>query len=425
MSTRTPTPSSAKTARGAARAGEFARTLTTSAWRRVRQESLDVILLAGTTLILVIIGVTMVFSSSTVTSLVETGSPFASLGKQALFAFLGIGLMFVLSSRPERWFMRFAWLALGITSLLQLLVVATPLGITVAGNTNWISIAGVQFQPSEFMKVALVIWLGMMTTRKQDSLDDFRLGVLPILIGAAVPMLLVVIGGDLGTVGIMAGFVFLALVLIGIPMRHFLVPGLVVAAGAVLMAVSSSNRMARILSFVDRSKDANDYLSSGWQVQHGQFALANGGLFGVGIGNSTAKWSWLPAADNDFIFAIIGEELGLIGAVLVLALFGVLCVALVRVFMHADTLFGRTATAAVLVWIMAQAVANIAVVLGIIPVLGVPLPLVSSGGTALVSNLAAIGVVLSVARASAHDRPIPERSASSVPAARAVPVRRR
>lgn len=378
------------------------REFTHAAAARLRQESFDSLLLGGTTLTLVIIGVTMVFSSSTVTSLVNEGDSFFSVLKQAVFAFVGVAAMFVLSTRSEAWFCRLAWIGLGITSFFQLLVVATPLGITVAGNTNWIDIAGFQFQPSEFIKVALVIWLGMMVNRKRQYLNNFRQGLLPILLGAAIPMGLVVLGGDLGTVIIMAIFVFGSLILVGFPLRQFIVPLVVVAVGGLFLAASSSNRMARILSFFGGSTESADYLSGGWQVQHGQFALANGGLFGVGIGNSTAKWSWLPAADNDFIFAIIGEELGLIGALVVLFLFGLLCYALVRVFTHASTPFGRTVSAAVLVWIMAQATANIAVVLGIIPVLGVPLPFVSSGGTALVSNLLAIGVVLSVARASAH-----------------------
>ncbi|MFM6973815.1 MAG: FtsW/RodA/SpoVE family cell cycle protein [Agromyces sp.] len=401
MSIRTAIPSSASSA-SPGRKRPRVRNLGIATADRLRQESFDVLLLAGTTIALVLVGVLMVFSSSTVTSLVSSGSAFASVAKQGLFAFLGVGLMLFLSTRREGWFMRIAWLALGVTSFFQLLVVATPLGITVAGNTNWIDLFGLQFQPSEFIKVALVMWLGMMVTKKEHLLQDFKTGLLPILIGAGASMLLVVIGGDLGTVIVMAVFVFGALALIGIPIRQFSLPLLFVALGGLFMSVTSSNRLARIMAFMGGGSDSSDYLSGGWQVQHGLFALANGGIFGVGIGNSTAKWSWLPAADNDFIFAIIGEELGLVGALVVLGLFGLLCYALIRVFMHATTPFGRTATAAVLVWIMAQATANIAVVLGIFPVFGVPLPFVSSGGTALVSNLMAIGVVLSVARSTAR-----------------------
>lgn len=390
-----------------------------NAAERLKQESFDALLLGGTTIALVLIGLVMVFSSSMVNSLVNEGDAFTIVIKQLLFGFSGLGAMLVISRLPQLFFMRIAWILLGATTFLQVLVIATPLGITVAGNTNWLNLFGFQLQPSEFIKVALVIWLGMMAERKKQYQSDFKRGLLPMLLGAAVPMGLVALGGDLGTVMVMAVFVLFGLILSGIPARLFIAPVLVLGAVGFLMATGSSNRMARIMSFMGGSNDASDYLSGGWQLQHGMFALANGGLFGVGIGNSTAKWSWLPAADNDFIFAIIGEELGLIGALVVLALFGLLCYAMIRIFNHAATPFGRTVTATVLVWIMVQATANIAVVLGIIPVLGVPLPLVSSGGTALLSNLVAIGVVLAVARSTPranHSTPVAAvvRSSDSV-----------
>lgn len=367
--------------------------------RRLRAESFDTLLLAGTTIFLVGAGVVMVFSSSTVTSYVEAGDFLGSFLKQGLYAFLGIPLMLLISSLPETVFMRFAWLALGIASFLQLLVVATPLGIEVGGNTNWIDLFGIQFQPSEMIKLSLVIWLGMMVTRKEHVLSNLTHGLLPILMGAGIPIGLVLLGGDLGTVLVMVVFVFGALFLIGIPLRLFIVPGVAAVAILLFVAFSSSNRVNRILSYLGGNSSA-DYMGDGWQIQHSNFALANGGLFGVGLGQSTAKWSWLPAADNDFIFAIIGEELGLIGALVFIALFGLLGYALVRVYVHASTPFGQTASAAVLLWIITQAVMNIAVVLGVVPVLGVPLPLISAGGTALVTSLAAIGIALSVARHS-------------------------
>ena len=404
MSTLTQRPSSA--ARSIRNAATSVRTVVAD---RIRAESVDFLLLAGTTIFLVIVGVVMVFSSSTVTSYRDSGDFFGAFVKQGGFALIGVPLMLILSRRSESFYMRFAWLALGVSSLLQLLVVATPLGITVAGNTNWLTIFGFQLQPSELIKLSLVAWLGMMVTRKQDELTSFTRGILPILIGAGIPITLVLIGGDLGTVVIMAAFVFGALFLIGVRLRLFILPLIMATLLFLLFAASSSNRMTRIMSFFGGGESV-DYLSDGWQLKQGTFALANGGLFGVGIGQSTAKWSWLPAADNDFIFAIIGEELGLIGALVVLGMFGLLAFALVRVFVHATTPFGRTATAAVTVWMLLQATANIAVVLGVIPVLGVPLPLVSAGGTALLANLAALGIVLSVARSSAERPAVEHRS---------------
>ena len=172
------------------------------------------------------------------------------------------------------------------------------------------------------------------------------------------------------------------------------------------------------MSFLDANCQAGgtgDAINECWQIQHGTYALANGGVFGVGLGNSAAKWSWLPAADNDFIFAIIGEELGLIGAVVVIGLFVLLAVAFVRMMRSARTPFAKAATAAVLVWVIGQACVNIGVVLGVFPILGVPLPLVSAGGTALLTTMFAIGIVLSFAR----DPGAPARAAARAAARKA------
>ncbi|MBM7504599.1 putative lipid II flippase FtsW [Agromyces aurantiacus] len=363
-----------------------------------RPESTDYFLLLGTTLFLVLLGLVMVLSSSLVESGLENDGDFTSRAvQQATYALVGVPVMLLAGRIPEGFWMRIAWLALGIACALQLLVVATPLGVTVGGNTNWLRLGPVQFQPSELIKVALVLWLGLIVTKKQDHLHSFSQGIMPILLVGGGAIGLVLLGGDLGTVMVMAGMLLGTLFLIGVRLRLLAVP---LVAGAIafwLVAISSENRMRRITAFVQEHCTRYDTADC-WQIQHGTFALANGGVFGVGLGNSAAKWSWLPAADNDFIFAIIGEELGLIGAVVVIGLFVVLAIALARIVRNAPTPFGKTVSAAVLVWVVGQACVNIGVVLGVFPVLGVPLPLVSAGGTALLTTLFAIGVVLSVAR---------------------------
>ncbi|BDZ53312.1 putative lipid II flippase FtsW [Agromyces marinus] len=364
-----------------------------------RSESKDWFLLLGTVLFLVVLGLVMVLSSSQVESALANDGDFTSrAAQQATYALLGVPAMLIAGRMPEKFWMRIAWTALGISCILQVLVVATPLGVEVGGNTNWLRLApGVQFQPSELIKVALVLWLGLIVTKKQDHLGDFGKGIMPILIVGGGSIGLVLLGGDLGTVMVMAAMLIGTLFLIGVPLRLLAVPVIFGSVAFALVAVSSESRMRRITAFLE--EDCAKYnLGDCWQIQHGTFALANGGFFGVGLGNSAAKWSWLPAADNDFIFAIIGEELGLIGAVVVIGLFVVLAIALARIMRHAATPFGRTVSAAVLVWVVGQACVNIGVVLGIFPVLGVPLPLVSAGGTALLTTLFAIGVVLSVAR---------------------------
>ena len=365
--------------------------------RVFRVESKDYFLLLGTTLFLAVFGLVMVLSSSSVESNLEDGGFFVQATRQGLYALFGVPIMLIASRMPERMWMTVAWPLLIVACALQLLVVATPLGITVGGNTNWLAIGQVQFQPSELIKVALVIWLGLIVTKKQALLGDFTRGILPILLVGGGAIGLVLLGGDLGTVMIMGAMLLGALFLIGVRFRLLLPPVLLGTAVFVIVAVSSDSRMRRITAFLQENCTQFDNEDC-WQIQHGRFALANGGILGVGLGNSTAKWSWLPAADNDFIFAIIGEELGLIGAVVVIGLFVVLAVAFARMLRAARTPFAKAVTAAVLVWVVGQACVNIAVVLGVFPVLGVPLPLVSAGGSALITTLFAIGIVLSFAR---------------------------
>jgi cell division protein FtsW len=214
--------------------------------------------------------------------------------------------------------------------------------------------------------------------------------------GAAIGFVL--LGQDLGTAIIMIAMVFGALFFAGVRLRHLFIPLVVIGAVGLALGSATNSRQDRIAAWLSGCSSDADYSGLCWQTLHGWWALASGGLFGVGLGNSKAKWSWLPEADNDFIFAIIGEELGLIGAVLVLVLFIVLAIALVRIIRANTDPYARVAVSVVMMWIIGQAFVNIAVVLGMLPVLGVPLPLISAGGSALVTSLVAIGIVLSVAR---------------------------
>jgi len=379
-----------------------------------RAESTNYLLLLGTTLFLVVFGLVMVLSSSSVDSYLENAGFFGGLFRQGIFAMIGIPLMLVISRLPVKFWKRIAWPALLVACFFQCLVVFTPLGVTVAGNTNWLDIAGVQFQPSEAIKVALVVWLGIILNQKKDKLDDWRHVYIPVFGVGGGAVMLVMIGGDLGTVIIMASILFGAMFFAGVRLRMLALPLIIGIVAGGLLAISSENRRTRLLSFaVDSCDTVGGPISAAcWQPLHGTWALANGGIFGVGLGNSKAKWSWLPAADNDYIFAIIGEELGLIGAIVVLLMFVLLAIAFIRILRGASTMQIKVTTSAVMVWIIGQALVNIGVVLGVLPVLGVPLPLISAGGTALLTTLAAIGVVLSFAR-SDHDEQQDAASASA------------
>ncbi|AXH36205.1 putative lipid II flippase FtsW [Humibacter sp. BT305] len=366
----------------------------------VTAESGNYFLLLGTTLFLVLLGLVMVLSSSSIDSYTARQGFFGVFWKQGLFALIGIPLMLVVSRIPTRFWKRWAWVGLAVALAVQMLVF-TPLGDEVGGNLNWVAIGGYTFQPSELVKLALVIWLGTIMAKKEALLSRWGHLVIPVFPVTALALGLVLIGGDLGTVMIMAGLVLGGLFFAGVKLRMLAVPILVGATVAVVVAFSSQSRSDRIFSFLSGTNA--DYQGVDWQTQHGEWALAGGNVFGVGLGNSKAKWSWLPAADNDYIFAIIGEELGLVGAVVVLLLFVALAIAFVRIIRSTHDMFARVVTGAVMVWLIGQAFVNIAVVLGLLPVLGVPLPLISSGGSALLTTLAAIGIVLSIAREVGRD----------------------
>ncbi|CAN5172607.1 hypothetical protein BH09ACT6_BH09ACT6_11500 [soil metagenome] len=397
----------------AAAPGPRARTARIFVGRAFQAESSNYYLLLGTTLFLVILGLVMVLSSSSVDSYTARQGFFGIFWRQGLFALIGVPLMLVISRLPLRFWKRWGWLALAGGAFLQLLVLYTPLGIEVGGNLNWIGIGGFNLQPSELIKVGLVIWLGVILAKKERYLHFWGHVAIPIIPVAGGAVGLVLLGGDLGTVIIMAGLILGALFFAGIKIRFLAVPVVLGALAIVAIAFTSASRVSRIFSFLGSA--CTDTSGECWQSLHGTYALAAGGLFGVGLGNSKAKWSWLPAADNDFIFAIIGEELGLIGALVVIGLFVALAIAFLRIVRSSRDMFSRVVSGSVMVWIMSQAFINIAVVLGVLPVLGVPLPLISSGGSALITTLIAIGVVLSIARgqtsAPAGEDPVPPAAA--------------
>ena len=355
-------------------------------------------LLLGTTLFLVVFGLIMVLSSSAVESFKASGDFFNGFVRQVVFATIGVPLMLIAARMRASFWKRWSGIFLLIALGLQFLTVATPLGHDRGGNRNWITIGTFSGQPSEFVKVSLVIWLGYILFKKREVMDNWRQLVVPLVPIGGAAVGLVLLGGDLGTSIILTAIVMGAIFFAGVKLRFLAVPIVLIGIAGAIAASARSSRQDRIQAFLSGCKSVDDHLGNCWQTVHGWWALASGGLFGSGLGNSKAKWSWLPEADNDFIFAIIGEELGLLGAILVLALFVVLAIAFVRIIRASTDPFARVTVSAVMVWIVGQAFVNIAVVLGILPVLGVPLPLISAGGSALVTSLIGIGIVLSFAR---------------------------
>lgn len=355
-------------------------------------------LLLGVTVFLVAFGLVMVLSSSAIESYTADDGFFGRFVRQGLYAVLGIPLMLVASRMPPTFWKRWAWPALLVGGAMQLLVFIPGLGVG-DYNRNWLSIGGFTVQPSEFVKIALIVWVAWVMSTKQDLLGDWKHVALPVAPVAGAAIGFVLLGNDLGTATIMLMIVIGCLFFAGVRLRFLVTAIAGIAVVGLFMAVTSPSRVERISVWINGCTP-DDYQGYCWQVVHGTWALAAGGLFGVGLGNSKAKWNWLPEADNDFIFAIIGEELGLIGALVVLLLFVILAVAFVRIIRSTRDSFARITASGVMVWIVGQAFVNIAVVLGVLPVLGVPLPLVSAGGSALIATLLGIGVVLSFARKS-------------------------
>lgn len=353
--------------------------------------------LAGATALLLVLGLVMVLSSSSVDSLAQSRSPYAQFIDQTRFALIGLPVMLVLARMPLRRLRALAWPALVAAVLFQGLVF-TPLGSTQNGNTNWVRLPGFQAQPSEVIKFALALWLGAVLARKLPLLHEWKHALVPAMPAAAAAIGIVLLGGDLGTAIVLFLLVFGALWVSGMRFRMFAVPAVAVAAVTMPLVLLSGNRSGRIKAWLDPTTVDQGGLGVTYQSKHGIWALGTGGWAGLGLGQSREKWGYLPEAHNDFVFAIIGEELGLLGTILVVALFGLLAFAMVRIIRRHDDAFAKIATGAIMFWLIGQAFVNIAVVLGLLPVMGVPLPLVSAGGSALIMTMAALGVVLAFAR---------------------------
>lgn len=360
-------------------------------------------IILGTTVFLVGFGLVMVLSSSSIESYASSQNAFGDFWRQALFAAVGLPLMLVVSRMPLRFWKRWVGTALLACIVLQLLVF-TPLGVAWGGNRNWIAVFGFTLQPSEFLKLAVVLWVAWMLASRPESLVSGRALFWPIVPVAGLAVALVMLGQDLGTTLVIGLSLIGTLYFAGVRLRWLALGIGIGGAAAAGIAFSSPNRLERIQSYVDGAA-CTDYLGACFQITNATYALANGGWLGTGLGNSVMKWSWLPAMKDDFIFAIVGEELGMIGAIVVIVLFIVLAVGFARLIATSRDRFVRAATGGIMVWVVGQAFMNIAVVLGLLPVLGVPLPFISSGGTALIATLGAIGVVLSFARATAVEAP--------------------
>ncbi|MEU7012846.1 putative lipid II flippase FtsW [Streptomyces sp. NPDC046385] len=355
--------------------------------------------IVGAGLLITALGLVMVYSASMITALRYDLVPSYFFRKQFFAALLGAGLLLVASRMPVKLHRALAYPILVGAIFLMVLVQVPGIGVAVGGNQNWISLGGpFMLQPSEFGKLALILWGADLLARKQDMklLTQWKHMLVPLVPGTLLLLGLIMLGGDMGTAIILSAILFGLLWTAGAPTRLFV--GVLSVAGALgfLLIKTSDNRLKRFacIGATDPGGEGAPCL----QAAHGIYALASGGWFGSGLGASVEKWGQLPEAHTDFIFAVTGEELGLAGTLSVLALFAALGYAGIRVAGRTEDPFVRFAAGGVTTWITAQAVVNIGAVLGLLPIAGVPLPLFSYGGSALLPTMFAVGLLIAFAR---------------------------
>jgi cell division protein FtsW len=394
VSTRSRRPAPAATKRRARSRSTATKTTTTGS-------SSTALLLAITVAVLNLAGVVMVLSASSVASLTDYGSPWYFFLRELLWSVVGV-VAFVFAIRFDYHRLRHFVRPLLIVSGILLVAVLLPgVGVYVAGSRRWIGTGMFRFQPTELAKLALLVYAADLASRRASEIGDWRRVVKPVVVVLAVFGVLVMREPDLGSALVLVLIVATILVAAGTRPRHLATLGMLGVTAVTLLAVAEPYRRARLLTFLHPFSDTSN---AGYQISQSLIAIGSGGLTGVGLGAGRAKWNFLPNAHTDFIFAIIGEELGLVGCVLVLALFAAFAVLGMRVALRAPDRFGALLAAGITIGVVGQAIVNIGAVVGLLPITGIPLPFVSFGGTALVTTMFAAGILGNVAR---QIRPVP------------------
>ena len=352
-------------------------------------------LLLGSTGLLLTLGTIMVLSASSIESFAESGSSFTVFQRHVMWLCMGIPALIVATRLPVKFFRWLGYPLLLLSLVLLLLVLVPGFGVTVSGSTRWIDFGPLRVQPSEPAKLALALWGADLLVRKKKLLREWKHLLVPLLPVAALFWGLVMLQPDLGTTLAMVIVVMSLLWVVGAPMRLFATLVTVLLGLVVLMIAIEPYRMRRITGFMDPFADAQD---SGYQAVQGIYALASGGWWGLGLGSSREKWDYLPAAHTDYIYAIVGEELGLLGTLVVLLLFATFAYAGMRIARRTTDPFARLVAAAITAWIVGQGCINMGAVVGLLPITGIPLPLISFGGSALIPMLFAIGMLAAIAR---------------------------
>ncbi len=348
-------------------------------------------------LLINVLGSLMVLSASSIESILQYGSPWAVFEHQVIWLILGT-ICFLVASRVDYALWRkLSPLLLCVSAFLLLVVLVPGIGLHASGSSRWVGAGPLKLQPSELAKLALVIFGADLLTRRQNSIDDWRKSTRPTVVIFGIFAILVMAQPDMGTTMIMCISLMCLLYLAGISRKQlfYISGGLVV--GAVIFGIAEPYRRERLTSFLHPFAQSS---TGGYQVVQSLSALGSGHIMGVGLGASKAKWGFLPNSYTDFIFSIIGEELGLIGTIVVVLLFVCLAIIGVRIAMKCPDRFGKLLAGGIVGWITAQAIINMGAVIGILPVTGIPLPFISYGGSSLVFAMIAMGILSSISTRS-------------------------
>lgn len=345
--------------------------------------------------LLVLLGLTMVLSASGVYSYDTDGSPWIVFAKQVLWTVVGLFAFYVALRMPVAMMRRMAFSGFAVTIVMLVLVLIPGIGKVANGSRGWFVVAGFSMQPSELAKIAFLIWGAHLLATRRMERASLREMLIPLVPAAVIALALIVAQPDLGQT-VSLGIILLGLLwYAGLPLRVFGSSLFAVVISAAVLAMAEGYRSERVQSWLNPGADAQ---GSGYQARQARFALANGGVFGDGLGQGSAKWNYLPNAHNDFIFAIIGEELGFIGAAGLLCLFGLFAYTGMRIARRSADPFLRLLTSTATLWVMGQVFINVGYVVGLLPVTGLQLPLISAGGTSTATTLLMIGIMANAAR---------------------------
>jgi cell division protein FtsW len=365
----------------------------------MNQQGFDTTLLLSV-LLLTGMGIVMVYSASSAIANNSWGNSFFFIRKQAVSAVIGCILLMGTAMTPYRLYRKFAYIFLAIAALLLILTQVPGIGHSAGGAARWIKIGAFSMQPSEFARLAFIIYLAYSITKKQELIKDFSIGFLPHVIFFLIFAILIMLQPDFGSVAILAMITWIMMFVGGVSLLHLLLSLLPMIPVGIFVMVSASYRMDRLVSFLDPWKHRSD---EGYQIVNSLMAFGSGGVWGKGLGNGYQKLFYLPEPHTDFIFSVIGEELGLWGVLLILSVFAVVILRGIVIARNTEDMFGSLLATGIVTGLGLQTCINMGVTLGLLPTKGLALPFLSYGGSSLLINMAAVGILINIAKTGNND----------------------